>query len=169
MNDPVNHPAHYTRGGIECLDAIEAALTPQQFVGYLRGNILKYIWRCQDKNGIQDVMKAEFYLYRLSECDIEKERSYLFPAIETEGLLFTDQICKIREEVVEATEAMVDYMSCTRLPGKSRLDVVMKTMDVIHACETLLRMLDISDDEYESIRSEVEKKNRERGYYGDES
>lgn len=67
-NDAVNHPAHYTRGGIECIDAIEAATTG--LIGYeavLTGQIIKYIWRWKWKNGVEDLKKAEFYLKRLIE------------------------------------------------------------------------------------------------------
>ena len=43
-DDPVNHPAHYTVDkGIECIDAIEATLTPEEFYGYLRGQVIKYV------------------------------------------------------------------------------------------------------------------------------
>ena len=63
--DEVNHPDHYTRGGIECLDAIESALTPEEFRGYIKGNILKYTWREKLKNKDQDLKKAEFYLKKL--------------------------------------------------------------------------------------------------------
>ena len=45
MTDPVNQPPHYRQGGIECIDAIAAALTPEEFAGYCKGNILKYVWR----------------------------------------------------------------------------------------------------------------------------
>ena len=69
--DMVNHPPHYTSGGIECIDAIEAALGPDGFRAFLRGNIIKYNWRC-DKKGksVQDLSKARWYLVKL----IEKER-----------------------------------------------------------------------------------------------
>jgi len=65
--DPVNHPPHYTQGGIECLDAIKASMPHQQFIGYLKGNQLKYVWRYEHKGGIEDLKKAEFYLDRLME------------------------------------------------------------------------------------------------------
>lgn len=65
-SDNVNHPAHYTRGGIECLDAIAAA------VGELTGmeavytaQIIKYVWRWKWKNGAEDLGKARFYLDKL--------------------------------------------------------------------------------------------------------
>lgn len=64
--DAVAHPAHYTSGGIECIDAMESALTREEFRGYLRANILKYIWRYDRKGApVQDLRKAEWYLRRL--------------------------------------------------------------------------------------------------------
>ena len=66
MNDAVNSPAHYTQGGIECIDALEASLGSEGFQGYLRGNILKYLWRCEHKSVmLQDLKKAQWYLNRL--------------------------------------------------------------------------------------------------------
>ena len=65
-NDAVAHPAHYTQGGIECIDAMRAALTHAEFVGYLRANVLKYIWRYDRKGApVQDLRKAAWYLRRL--------------------------------------------------------------------------------------------------------
>lgn len=65
-NDPVNHPAHYTAGAVECIDAIEAALTPEEFRGYCKGNALKYVWREQHKGGAESLAKAQWYLNRLT-------------------------------------------------------------------------------------------------------
>ena len=65
-HDPVNHPSHYTQGGIECIDAIEAACTGLDGQeGYLVGQVIKYIWRWKHKNGLQDLEKAQWYLERL--------------------------------------------------------------------------------------------------------
>lgn len=65
-NDPVNHPSHYTQGGIECIEAIEAACTGLSGnEGYYVGQVIKYIWRWKHKNGLQDLEKAEWYLERL--------------------------------------------------------------------------------------------------------
>lgn len=64
--DEVNNPAHYTSGGIECIDAIKASMTEEQFKGFLKGNIIKYLWRYELKNNpVQDLEKAQFYLNRL--------------------------------------------------------------------------------------------------------
>ena len=66
MNDAVNNPSHYTQGSVECIEAIEAALTPEEFRGYLKGNVIKYIWRCNlKKNCLEDLEKALWYLKRL--------------------------------------------------------------------------------------------------------
>ena len=67
--DPlVEHPAHYTQGGIECIDAIRAQLSHEEWIGYLRGQIAKYNWRLRTKgNPKQDAKKAQFYLKLLIE------------------------------------------------------------------------------------------------------
>lgn len=66
MSDPVDHPAHYTSGPIECIDAIRAAVGSDGFKAYLRGNIMKYLWRVGKKdNAVQDLKKARWYIDRL--------------------------------------------------------------------------------------------------------
>lgn len=67
-NDTVNHPAHYTQGGIECIDAIEAAVTGLNGIeAVCTGNAIKYLWRWKQKNGIEDLKKARWYINRLIE------------------------------------------------------------------------------------------------------
>lgn len=61
QSDNVNKPAHYNKSGIECIEAIEACLSEEEFIGYLRGNILKYTWRCLHKNKAEDVAKSIWY------------------------------------------------------------------------------------------------------------
>jgi hypothetical protein len=68
--DLINHPPHYTDGtGIECIEAIEAQLTVEEYRGYLKGNCAKYIWRERHKGGTESLMKARFYLDRLVELE----------------------------------------------------------------------------------------------------
>jgi hypothetical protein len=62
--DLVSAPPHYRQGDIECIDAIRAALTEEEFRGYCKGNALKYIWRERHKGGDESVAKAEWYLER---------------------------------------------------------------------------------------------------------
>lgn len=67
--DTVNHPSHYTDGGIECIEAIEAQLTNDEYRGYLKGNIAKYIWRERMKGSTESLKKAQWYLERLIQLD----------------------------------------------------------------------------------------------------
>lgn len=70
MSDNVNRPRHYTASetGLECIDAIEAALTPDEFRGFCKGNALKYIWRERHKGKpTEDLEKAAWYSNRLVE------------------------------------------------------------------------------------------------------
>lgn len=71
--DPVNHPSHYTQGKVECIDAIEAALGREQFIGFLRGQVFKYTWRCGLKDAAaQDHAKAMWYGARLARVLAEQ-------------------------------------------------------------------------------------------------
>jgi hypothetical protein len=65
--DLINHPAHYTQGNVECIDAMAAALGPDGFPDFLRGQVIKYLWRGPYKGGVTDYEKARFYLNRLIE------------------------------------------------------------------------------------------------------
>ena len=64
----INHPPHYTQGEIECIEAIKYInnkLHMEGYEGYCLGNFIKYIWRCNYKNGWEDIDKAIFYLNEL--------------------------------------------------------------------------------------------------------
>lgn len=64
--DMVNSPSHYTTDGIECIEAIKASMTPEAFNGYLKGNVMKYMWRYEKKiNPVEDLKKAHWYQDRL--------------------------------------------------------------------------------------------------------
>ena len=68
MTDLVNHPPHYTAGAVEAIDVIEGAVQagPSPMVGYLQGQVLKYLLRMWHKgNSLQDAQKAQWYLNRL--------------------------------------------------------------------------------------------------------
>jgi hypothetical protein len=59
--DMVNEPPHYKAGDIECIDAIRAALTDDEFRGYCKGNMIKYQWRERLKGGLESIKKAMWY------------------------------------------------------------------------------------------------------------
>ena len=60
--EKVEHPDHYTVGGIEVIDILKAKLSAWEYRGFLLGNVLKYLMRSNYKNGTEDIHKAHFYL-----------------------------------------------------------------------------------------------------------
>lgn len=72
--DPVQRPAHYNQSDIECIDAIKASMTLAEFQSYLKGSVLKYLWRYRHKNGLEDVKKAQWYINRLAAELEESEK-----------------------------------------------------------------------------------------------
>lgn len=66
VNDSVNHPSHYTAGKVECIDALEAATEGLPGIkAVCTANAIKYLWRWDRKNGIEDLNKAKWYIDRL--------------------------------------------------------------------------------------------------------
>lgn len=66
--DNVNHPKHYCKGGVESIDFVKAAVSNLSgFEAVCVANIIKYMWRYKEKNGLEDVMKAGKYLEWLQE------------------------------------------------------------------------------------------------------
>ena len=73
--DAVNHPSHYTAGGIECIEALKAATTRLTGIeAVCTANAIKYLWRWKDKNGAEDIRKAIWYCERLLK-EIGDERT----------------------------------------------------------------------------------------------
>jgi hypothetical protein len=92
QNDPVYHPGHYTQGGIECIDAIKAALGKERFAGYCAGNVIKYIWRYRLKDGIEDLQKAANYLKMLEETEVKLSEELKKTIDEVGDLVFVHEI-----------------------------------------------------------------------------
>ena len=64
--DMVNKPPHYTKGGIECIEAIKASMESEAYKGFLKGQVLKYLWRYEKKfDSKEDLEKANWYLNML--------------------------------------------------------------------------------------------------------
>jgi hypothetical protein len=68
-HDNVNRPSHYGQGQIEAIEYIQDFQTHEEYIGYLRGNIAKYLHRWRYKNGLEDLKKARWYLDRLIELE----------------------------------------------------------------------------------------------------
>lgn len=67
INDVVNSPSHYTQGELEVIDILKDKMTKEEFEGFLKGNILKYTFRENIKNGTEDMKKAAWYTAKLIE------------------------------------------------------------------------------------------------------
>jgi hypothetical protein len=65
--DPVEKPSHYASGDIECIDAMRAQMSKEEFEGHMKGNVIKYMWRWRDKGGVESLKKARWYLNKLIE------------------------------------------------------------------------------------------------------
>ena len=95
--DNVNHPAHYTSGcGFECIEMMEMVFGKEAVIDYCVVNAFKYIWRHKQKNGTEDIAKAEWYLKYASKLTEGGLRRHL-TAIDK----MTDHIEKLKGEATE--------------------------------------------------------------------
>jgi hypothetical protein len=77
MADNVNHPAHYEAStSIECIEAMELMFGEQAVYDFCVCNAYKYIWRHKNKNGLEDLNKAEWYLNKASEIQKDADEWY---------------------------------------------------------------------------------------------
>ena len=73
MANKVIHPEHYNKNGMETIDVIKASMNPEEFKGFLTGNVIKYLGRYPYKNGVEDLEKAKWYLEKLiDETDTDE-------------------------------------------------------------------------------------------------
>ena len=87
-NNSVTHPSHYTEGDVECIDAIRASMSLEQFTAYCKGNVMKYLWRWEKKAGLEDLRKAQVYLGWMVEAAQERDaelRAYAAKYFEKEA------------------------------------------------------------------------------------
>jgi hypothetical protein len=113
MHDPVNNPRHYAKnGGIECIEAIEASMDVDDFRGFLKGNIIKYIWRYEDKNGLEDLKKCRWYLDLLIFSKENEAEQEAVDALEGSSELCKDGFCPMPGQMQPVPGIRYD------LPGK---------------------------------------------------
>lgn len=73
--DNVEHPAHYTSGSIECIDAMVETWGVETVKNFCICNAFKYLWRHDKKNGVEDVKKAAWYLNKFIELEETKNKN----------------------------------------------------------------------------------------------
>jgi hypothetical protein len=75
MHDPVNRPAHYNKGKVECIDAIESAVSDLGGAeAVCTANAIKYLYRWKAKDGVESLKKARWYIDRLIKTVEDKHR-----------------------------------------------------------------------------------------------
>lgn len=93
--DNVNHPTHYTQAGIECIDAITAAVSGKSGIeAVCVANVIKYLWRYELKNGVEDVRKAQWYLNRLVS-ELDKSIGCVHTWVPSEGRTASGVVCSV--------------------------------------------------------------------------
>lgn len=76
MEDLIDNQPHYKNQGIEPIILMKTNFTKEEFAGFLQGNVLKYMLRYKDKNGLEDLKKAKTYLtWLIDELDDGVRRS----------------------------------------------------------------------------------------------
>lgn len=99
MIDNVNHPSHYCQGGIECIDALKAATVGKTGIEAICvANAIKYLWRFEKKNGLEDVKKAQFYINRLIQemNEAESNKYPVYNGVEPDGC-YDCAFCEVDE------------------------------------------------------------------------
>lgn len=116
----VNHPLRYTKGKVECIDALESAVvgkSPDEAISV--ANVIKYLWRYEEKEPLRSLLSARWYLDRLigkyeESCTVAADRPVSAPAT----------ICTTSQSV--ATDGAVgigtDYPSFAKRDGRSTND-----------------------------------------------
>ena len=88
-SDKVNHPDHYTRGCIECIDALAAATVDLSGIDAVcTANAIKYLWRWKCKGGVEDLRKSIWYIERLIQ-----EQEGRLPGAFIGPMTSTDDVC----------------------------------------------------------------------------
>jgi hypothetical protein len=84
MVDMVNQPPHYTRGGVECIDALASATKGLEGLDAVcTANAIKYLWRWKQKGGVEDLRKAQWYITKLIETSVTPQLDLLRHAAPT--------------------------------------------------------------------------------------
>lgn len=75
MSDTINHPAHYETAGVECIEAMKITQGREAVKDFCLCNAYKYLWRHKNKNGLEDLKKARWYLDRYIFMQTEDDRA----------------------------------------------------------------------------------------------
>jgi hypothetical protein len=98
MSEVINRPHHYTFGKIEAIEAFESFLSPEEFRGFLKGQIAKYLWREKHKGGTDSIRKLKWYAEQLISYDERQAVNANNPMINIE-MLVSGHAAPLRDSV----------------------------------------------------------------------
>lgn len=73
MSEKVNHPDHYNTESFECIEVMEEVFGAEAVKNFCKLNAFKYLWRADEKNGMNDIRKAQWYLEHMRSLEAEEE------------------------------------------------------------------------------------------------
>ncbi len=73
MSEKVNHPDHYNTESFECIDVMGEVFGTEAVKNFCKLNAFKYLWRADEKDGMNDIRKAQWYLEHMLSLDTEDE------------------------------------------------------------------------------------------------
>lgn len=125
MTNAIN-PSHYKSNTIECIDAMKACSTPEEFRGHLKLTVLKYLWR-EDKKGegdkarVENLEKAAWYLERLVR-DLRGDEAKVWPG--EDGFTYVDRDAIPPHMINAADQGWIEWRGgeCP-VPYHSRVDI----------------------------------------------
>ena len=73
MSEVINHPDHYNTESFECIDVMEEVFGAEAVKNFCKLNAFKYLWRADEKDGMDDIRKARWYLERIQSLEAEED------------------------------------------------------------------------------------------------
>lgn len=168
----------YNRNGVVGFEVLRAYLTPDEWRGFCRGNLFKYIMRYDHKGGIEDLMKAADYLGMLADAVEEECKSHHVESVDD---------CDCRKEPVEVSpffaKSRGDLMVCAAkvveeaeevryaakcfnendLRADKRRELLEECVDVVQCIVNIYAEIRAANDEIVEATKRVNAKNKERG------
>lgn len=149
--DPVDHPEHYAKGTLECIDWIRYELTREEYRGYLKGCMMKYLWRHEDKGKpVQDLEKLRKYAEFLID-DYEREEADENLGFEEPGRFVPENPRAALTGVTDLREAAANMMECAAFNEATN-----RPLTNADLCDALGTMVTIAEKHYAKLPTEKE-------------
>lgn len=172
----------YNRNGVVGFEVLRAYLTPDEWRGFCRGNLFKYVMRYDHKGGLDDLRKASDYLGMLADaveeecksnhiesvddCDCRKEPVELRPFLaKSRGdlMVCAAKVVEEAEEVRHAAECYLESIDNNDIRSERRSELLEECVDVVQCIVNIYAEIRAVNDEVVEAIKRVNAKNKERG------